>query len=196
MTSGKTRPKKTRYRLIAIPILAAAAALSAVAAPVRDVITAAQVAAAISGAGMQISARQVTLLTDVVSTDSAPILKVQSMQPWGNHQIKVRMSCARQEECLPFFVAVRDNDQNVLQRVSEDSRGPSPARSRPDPKSFVVRSGTPVTLLIDGERIHIKLSVICIENGAPGQTIRASSMDHKQTYSAEVVDGTLLRGRL
>lgn len=196
MTSGKTRPKKTRYRLIAIPILAAAAALSAAAAPVRDVITAAQVAAAISGAGMQISARQVTLLTDVVSTDSAPILKVQSMQPWGNHQIKVRMSCARQEECLPFFVAVRDNDQNVLQRVSEDSRGPSPARSRPDPKSFVVRSGTPVTLLIDGERIHIKLSVICIENGAPGQTIRASSMDHKQTYSAEVVDGTLLRGRL
>ena len=196
MTSGKTRPKKTRYRLIAIPILAAAAALSAVAAPVRDVITAAQVAAAISGAGMQISARQVTLLTDVVSTDSAPILKVQSMQPWGNHQIKVRMSCARQEECLPFFVAVRDNDQNVLQRVSEDSRGPSPARSRPDPKSFVVRSGTPVTLLIDGERIHIKLSVICLENGAPGQTIRASSMDHKQTYSAEVVDGTLLRGRL
>ena len=196
MTSGKTRPKKTRYRLIAIPILAAAAALSAAAAPVRDVITAAQVAAAISGAGMQISARQVTLLTDVVSTDSAPILKVQSMQPWGNHQIKVRMSCARQEECLPFFVAVRDNDQNVLQRVSEDSRGPSPARSRPDPKSFVVRSGTPVTLLIDGERIHIKLSVICLENGAPGQTIRASSMDHKQTYSAEVVDGTLLRGRL
>jgi hypothetical protein len=187
---------KTVHRLIAIPILVAAAALSAAAAPVRDAITAAQVADAISEAGTKVSARQVTLLTDVVSTGSAPILKVQSMQPWGNHQIKVRMSCARQEECLPFFVAVRDNDQNLLQRVSEDSRGPSPARSRPDSKSFVVRSGTPVTLLIDGERIHIKLSVICLENGAPGQTIRASSMDHKQTYSAEVVDGTLLRGRL
>ena len=191
MTSGKTR-----YRLIAISILAAAAALSAAAAPVRDAITAAQIAAAISEAGMKVSARQVTLLTEVVSTDSAPILKVQSMEPWGNHQIKVRLSCARREECLPFFVAVRDNDQNLLQRVSEDSRGPSTARSRPDPKSFVVRSGTPATLLIDGERIHIKLSVLCLENGAPGQTIRAASMDHKQTYSAVVVDGTLLRGRL
>jgi hypothetical protein len=187
---------KMKIRSLAIPILAAAAALSAAAAPVRDAITATQVADAISEAGTKVSARQVTLLTDVVSTDSAPILKVQSMEPWGNHQIKVRMSCARREECLPFFVAVRDNDQNLLQLVSEDSRGSSTTRSKPDPKSFVVRSGTPVTLLIDGERIHIKLSVICLENGAPGQTIRAASIDHKQTYVAEVVDGTLLRGRL
>jgi hypothetical protein len=187
---------KTRQRLIAIPILAAAAALSAAAAPVRDAITAAQIAAAISEAGMKVSARQVTLLTDVVSTGSAPILKVQSMEPWSNHQIKVRLSCARREECLPFFVAIRDNDQNLLQLVSEDARGSSTARSRPDPNSLVVRSGTPATLLIDGERIHINLSVICLENGVPGQTIRATSMDHKQTYSAVVVDGTLLRGRL
>jgi len=186
------------WDLITILILGAAVALPAVAAPGRDAITTAQVAAAISGAGMQTSAQQVTMLTNVVATTNVPALKVQSMERWGDRGMKVRMSCANPEECLPFFVAVRGNDANAAQSFSANSDRSSNAIARPkhDPKSFVVRSGTPVTLLIDGDRIHIKLSVVCLENGEPGQTIRVASKDHKQTYLAEVVDGSLLRGRL
>ena len=42
----------------------------------------------------------------------------------------------------------------------------------------------------------IQLPVICLENGAVGQTILAASLDHKQTYRAEVSDNSVLKGRL
>lgn len=186
------------WDLIATLILSTAVALPAVAASGRDAITTAQVAAAISGAGMQTSAQQVTLLTNVVAATRVPALKVQSIERWGDRGMKVRLGCANPEECLPFFVTVRGDGANAAQSVSSDSDRSSNAiaRTKHDPKSFVVRSGTPVTLLIDGDRVHIKLSVVCLENGAPGQTIRVASKDHKQTYQAEVVDGSLLRGRL
>lgn len=184
------------WDLITTLMLGAAVALPAAAAPGRDPITTAQVAAAISGAGMQTSAQQVTLLTNVVATTSVPELKVQSMERWGDHGMKVRLGCANPEECLPFFVAVRGNDTNTAVSADSDRSSNALARAKQDPKSFVVRSGTPVTLLIDSDRVHIKLSVVCLENGAPGQTIRVASKDHKQTYMAEVVDGSLVRGRL
>jgi hypothetical protein len=42
----------------------------------------------------------------------------------------------------------------------------------------------------------VGLSVICLQNGITGQTIRATSKDHTVVYTAEVVDGGLLKGRL
>ena len=179
-----------------ISILAGAAALPAVAASARNAITTSQIAAAINSAGMQISARQVMLLTDVVAAGDAPVLKVQSMERWGDHQLKVRLSCSSQAECIPFFVGVRDADLKTSQLASSDSDRSADARVKRDPKSFVVRSGTPATLLLDGQRIHIQLSVICLEGGAPGQTIRVASKDHRQTYTAEIVDGSVLKARL
>jgi flagella basal body P-ring formation protein FlgA len=63
-------------------------------------------------------------------------------------------------------------------------------------KPAAIRSGSAATLLLDGPRIHIQLSVICLESGEPGKTIRVTSKDHKQVYTAEIIDGTLLRGSL
>lgn len=187
--------RTTIGKWVTTSILAVAAALPATAASVRTAITASQIAAAINSAGMQISPRQVMLLTDVVAASDAPALKVQSMERWGDHQLRVRLGCSSQAECIPFFVGVRDADLNAKQLASSDSDR-STAREKRDPKSFVVRSGTPATLLLDGERIHIQLSVICLEGGAPGQTIRVASKDHKQTYTAEIVDGSILKARL
>ena len=59
-----------------------------------------------------------------------------------------------------------------------------------------VHLGTHATLLIDGQKLHIKLPVICLEKGVPGRMIRVTALDHKQTYLAEVVDSTLLKGSL
>jgi flagella basal body P-ring formation protein FlgA len=60
----------------------------------------------------------------------------------------------------------------------------------------VVRAGSPAVLLIEGDHIHIQIQVVCLENGAPGQTIRASSKDHRQTYTAKVGEDAVLRGKL
>lgn len=181
---------------MAISILAAATALPAAAASARTAITTSQIAAAINSAGMQISARQVMLLTNVVAASDTPALKVQSMERWGDHQLKVRLGCSSQAECIPFIVGVRDADLKAKQLASSYSDRSSDAHAKRDPKSFVVRSGTPATLLLEGERIHIQLSVVCLESGAPGQTIRVASKDHKQIYTAEIVDGSILKARL
>jgi flagella basal body P-ring formation protein FlgA len=59
-----------------------------------------------------------------------------------------------------------------------------------------VRAGSPATLLLEGAHVHISLSVVCLESGAVGQTIRASSPDHRQVYKAQVVRDGVLEGRL
>jgi hypothetical protein len=187
----------TRNSILPALLLSAVAAMPAAAAPGRVAITAQQVAFAMSSVGMQVSPDQVQLLSDVVASTASPMLKVQSMEQWGTHRMKVRMNCARPEQCLPFVVAVSwDAVQTRSSFVPETTplnQGPALKIGAAD---YVVRSGAPATLLLDGPRIHIRLSVICLENGAPGQVIRVSSPDRKQLYTAQVVDGSILRGSL
>ena len=71
-----------------------------------------------------------------------------------------------------------------------------PADRSPHALGSDVHAGSHATLLIDGQRLHIKLPVICLENGVAGHSIRVTALDHKQTYVAEVVDATLLKGTL
>jgi hypothetical protein len=188
----------TKLRLISALILGAAAAASAAPAPGHSAITPAQIAAAINAAGMQISVDQVMLLTDVVATAASPRLKVESIEPWGDGRMRVRVECAASEQCLPFYVAIRVG-QDISSRQGIAALGPSSSGASGagiDSKSFVVRAGAPATLLLDGAHVHIRIAVICLENGAPGQTIRVSSKDHRQTYTAKVIDEAVLRASL
>jgi hypothetical protein len=185
-------------RMIPALVLGAAAAAAAAPAPGHFAIMPTQIAAAISAAGMQIGSDQVMLLTDVVATTASPRLKVESIVPWGAGRMRARVDCAAREQCLPFYVAIR-----VVQDTS--SRHPMTVLDSPmtvasgagiDPKSFVVRAGSAATLLLDGAHVHIRIAVVCLENGAPGQTIRVSSKDRRQTYTAKVVDEAVLRASL
>jgi hypothetical protein len=188
----------TSYKSISVLILSAAMALPVAAASGRTAITTAQIAAAISASGAAVSPEQVTLLAEVVATTGNPALKVESIERWGDHRMKVRLACASNEECLPFLVAVHWNDETTAQPLlaSADRSAASASQAKAGANAVVLRAGTPAILLLDGDHLHIRLLVTCLENGAAGQTIRVSSKDHLQTYTAEVVDGTLLRGRL
>jgi hypothetical protein len=180
------------YKFISIVILSVTMALPAAAATGYDSITKEQVAAAMSGAGVKVSADQVTLLTDVVSTTSTPALKVESMERWGADRMRVRLDCAKHEDCLPFYVAVRwmQGDTALLAQAA------APAPARVDPSSYVVRAGSSAILMLEGDHVHIRIPVVCLENGTPGQTIRVASKDHRLTYTARVVDGIVLKGSL
>ena len=174
-----------RYRYISALIGLAAAALPAMAATARVAIDPAQVAGAISNAGIKISPEQVTLLADVVSNKADPTLVVESMERWGDNRMKVRMNCAN-AECLPFFVAVQWG-QNV----------PTPAAfAGAASKQIVLHAGSTATLILDNDHVHIKLPVICLESGAIGQTIRVASKDLKLTFSAQVGDPAALKGTI
>jgi len=185
-------------RLASIPvlILAAVSAWPAVAAPRRDAITTTQIAASMTGSGFHTSADQVTLFSDVVATVSNPALKIESMERWNSHQMKVRLACANQEECLPFFVAVYQDAP--AQSSSANAVGTKAAFAPPvtGPRVLAVHAGTPAILQLEGDHIHIQLSVICLEDGTIGQTVRLASKDRRQNYAAQVVDTARLKGRL
>jgi hypothetical protein len=188
---------------LALALILAVAPASAAAPPERVPITQARIAAAISDAGLPVAADQVSLLADVAAASAAPALVVESMQPWGDRRMRVRMSCASSDECLPFFVAIRltpaPGSQSAVAASTFESVDHSLAaneRAAPDPKNYVVRSGAAATLLLDGGHVHIRIAVVCLENGAAGQTIRVASKDHRQTYLARVVDQGVLRASL
>lgn len=173
-------------------IVLAAAALPALAAPGRYAITTERIAEAVSNRGVQISPQQVTLLAGVVASVPNPELKVQSIDRAGVQGVIARIACADSAQCLPFLVALRVNDSDVAATVTR----PAASVSMPRPATFAVRQGATTALFLDGAHVHISLSVICLENGAPGQTIRATSVDRKQVFTVQVASNGTLRGRL
>lgn len=163
-----------------------------------EIITAAQVATAIRRAGLNVSAEQVALLSDVVAKSGGAALKVESVGPWQGDRASVRLGCIVSGECLPFVVTVRRNSKDSTEGPFIAAK--EQASRRPDAEDsgskVVVRIGSPAVLLLDGGHVHIQLAVICLENGVMGQTIRVAGKAHQQTYLAEVCSDGLLRGRL
>jgi len=171
----------------------AAAALPALAAPGRYAITTERIAAAVTSSGMQITPDQVTLFTGVVATVADPELKVQSINRGREGQTIARIGCADPTQCLPFMVTLHVNQGANLEVASYR---PPPYSASFRTVQFSVRQGSTTALYLDGMHVHISLSVICLENGIPGQTIRATSLDRHQVFTAQVANDGTLRGRL
>jgi len=181
-------------RSILFLILSAATVLPVAAAPGPYPITAERIATAVTASGFQVSPDQVSMLTKAVASVADPELKVSSIAPGGSHRAIARVECAAAEQCLPFIVILHttgDNPANAIPSAVQTS-----AASKSQAPIFAVRAGKPATLLLDSDHVHISLSVICLENGAPGQTIRVSSRDRRQTYTVQVTEDGTLRGRL
>jgi hypothetical protein len=199
--------------LLGAPLLAPAQTLR----PQRAAIRLEDVVAALNLAKLPLENAEVKLMAQNTAAIEAPRLEVRAVEPWGDRDARVRLGCEAHEQCLPFYVAVHWVDA-TLARAALHAATVLPAHSAPatsakhepaavpGPAATVianaadaeihVHAGSHATLLIDGERLHIRLPVICLENGAPGRTIRVTALDHKQTYRAEVVDSTLLKGTL
>jgi hypothetical protein len=179
---------------IAMVAFCCAAALPAAAAAGRYAVTAELIAAAVSSNGVAISPDQVTMLTGVFASVANPQLRVISIGRAGNQRTIARLECAATDQCLPFFVALRtDDNTNAALAVSI---APAPVAVKTRTAQIAVRSGSTATLLLEGPHVQITLPVICMQNGSPGQTIRTTSPDRRQSYVAQVgADGTL-KGRL
>jgi hypothetical protein len=186
------------YRLMGIAFLFAGLSLPVRAASNRESITTAQIADAIRAAGVRVYAGQVSLLSDVIARTNSPALAVESVGPWEGNLARVRMTCVSSEECLPFFVTIRRSRTDVSDDVfdASDFRALRHSPAEPPKSKVILRSGSPAVLLLDGGHVHIRLAVICLENGAVGQTIRVTGRAHEHTYMAEVCSDGSLRGTL
>jgi len=171
----------------------AVTALPALAAPGRYAITTERIAAAVSGNGVQVTPEQVTLFTGVVASVANPELKVQSIDRSGDGQAIARIVCADTAQCLPFLVTLRVANAASIE-IASNRPAYYAATSRP--AQFVVRQGARTALYLDGAHVHISLSAISLENGVPGQLIRATSLDRRQVFTVQVAGDGTLRGRL
>jgi hypothetical protein len=182
-------------RIAAMVVLWVAATFPAASQSNRFSITRDQVANAIDGAGMRVSAGQVTLLSNMVSAAANPALKVESIEKWGNGKIRVRLECANPGECLPFIVAV------PLSGAAQERLALSPQL---EPVSFsakprepdTIRAGSTAVLFLEGPHLHIQMSVVCLENGSIGQSIRVATRDRRLTFMAQILSDSTLRGQL
>jgi hypothetical protein len=180
-------------KLISATMILATATLPIAAANTRAAISAAQVAAAISSAGIKIAASQVTLLADVAAATPDPTLMVESMERWGDHRTKVRMSCAN-SECVPFYVAVQWEQAEPAAAAFGGRAATTAVPAKPAAGAVVLRAGATATLLLESDHVHIQIPVVCLESGAIGQTIRVATRDRRQTFMAQVGDPTPLKG--
>jgi hypothetical protein len=190
----------TRFVYSLACVVVAASPLSAVAVaaavPAHYTISAEQISTAISDAGMAVSPEQIKLLTQVRATTDAPRLKVESIQRSGNNTAIVRMGCLDSTQCLPFFVKAELNQNGGSEAAPASSVQVLPSLLRAASKQPVMRAGAQAVLLLESERVHIRIPVVCIENGALGQKVRVRASGNRQLYVAEVVDATSLKGSL
>jgi|GEM_PF-7052541 Flagellar basal body P-ring biosynthesis protein len=157
-------------------------------------LTTAEIAAALNRAGVEVTPDRVALLADVVASTPEPALRVRSVEKNGGKQIVARLECENSQECLPFFVGVKPTPGEAVVLAAAN---PRPAITTfTATNSVVMRTGTSVTLQLDGAHVHITIPVICLENGAVGQTIRVTDKNRRLIYRAQVMDSGLVKGRL
>lgn len=168
----------------------------------RFVLTPRQVAQAISGKGVVIAEEQVSLLANMVATVPNPVLDVLSAVTLGGNRAArnagsrsiVKLACHQPGVCLPFYAIV--TEPAALSAASIDKHGgAAPIESallKPE-SAIAMRAGTHAILVMNGERSHIQVSVVSLENGAVGHKVHVASPDHKQVYVAEIVSAHLLK---
>jgi flagella basal body P-ring formation protein FlgA len=61
-------------------------------------------------------------------------------------------------------------------------------------ESSTLRAGAHATLILEDERLHIRVPVICVSGGAPGDKIRVTTINRHQTFEAVILNADELRG--
>jgi len=176
-------------------ILVVSMAMPASAASEHYSIRSESVVEAMAVIGMQVSASQITMLTNAVAAIADPRLRVQSMQRWRGNRVMVRLECAGENQCLPFYVSVRLEGPASIAALPASGFVIASQSVRPA-STIAVRAGSPATLFLDGDHVHIRIAVTCMESGSIGQSIRVSGPDRQRIYTAQIVGAGMLKGTL
>lgn len=159
-----------------------------------------QVAQLLSQRGVPVANSQVSLLANVVATMPQPALDVASVEAFGDRaqgRTLVKLVCREPRVCLPFYAVISSGEVGAGPASIQSVRSVSASLATLKPEAAIaVRAGARATLLMDDERMHIRMVVVAVENGIAGHTIRVASPDHKQFYEAKVIGANLLRRSL
>ena len=150
----------------------------------RTPISRERILGALHSSGISILPEQMEELSGMTAAEPNPPLKVLSIDMLDGESDKVLLRCEHPSTCLPFYVLVHwGRAENGSLRPGRTEK---PVRSDPRVENALVRSGRTVILLLEGEYIHMKLPVLCLQNGERGQQVRVISRDTKKRYVARV----------
>lgn len=184
----------------------------------RFPVTTQMILSAMQQRQLSIDGVQVRIAAPVTAAVPNPMLDIQTFSSVDRQNAQIRIGCRNHTECISFYVAVTWPAQSSAAQTpaqqdhqSADNTESAPAapgttttsfpvdqnqfRQLPTP-SPVLRAGTPVTLVMENGPIHIRLHVISLQNGTVGETVRVSTPDRKQTFTAEILAPNLLKGSL
>lgn len=187
----------------------------------RFPITSSQIMSAMQIRQLPTQDAKIRIAAPITASLENPQLDIQAIALISPREIRMRMGCRNRPVCPAFFAFV-SYPQDVNAETLPEKLEPSSPASRtinnsqheplPDaapivaPEAKAVRAattaepalriGSPVMLQIDSDRVHILIEVICLENGSTGDKIRVTTRDHKQSYVAQIVTPTLLKGSL
>jgi len=162
-------------------------------------ISADRVAAALAERGIPVQPGQVEFLVSVRSKRPEPVLEIEHLQRASRNSVLARLHCRDAGECLPFYVVLHLSEKQDVQAMLERSyphATPARALTAPARPHWAVRAGQRAVIVLQGENLRATTSVICLQNGEQGESIRVSSLDHRRTMVGEIVGPGLLRGTL
>lgn len=202
--AGFRRSEIFIYAALGLGPLGFTGLVSAQVVSARFVIEASQVTAAMREAKLPVEGAMVNLSAPVNSSVAGAQIEIESAAVIGPHEIRLRAACHDRSQCLPFFAGATFPDTVDLSKLhlarfsqaSADRPADHTSQASAQKSGSVLRAGASATLEFEADRIHVKLGVICLQAGSVGSRIRVSSLDHKQTYMAEVVTPSLLKGEL
>jgi hypothetical protein len=181
--------------------------------PARFLVTSAQIMTAMQNRQLPTEGVEVKIAAPITASIEEPLLDIQTIALLNAHTAQIKMACRNRTECLPFYVSATWSEAPVtplLPRTKQQAAAlvraetaqvqPAIKESSPKPDAFktgqpqTIHAGTAATLLMDQDRVHLRVRVICLEGGAAGDKVRVTTPDHKQAYLAEIVSPTLLKG--
>jgi len=152
----------------------------------RTPISRERILGALHSSGIQIVPGQMEQLSEMTAAEPNPPLRVISVDTMDGESDKVLLRCEHAGACLPFYVLVHWGQAG--ERAAARSGRPDGSSTQPGSRAenLLVRSGKIVTLMLDGNYIHMTLPVLCLQNGERGQRVRVISKDTKKRYVARV----------
>ena len=138
---------------------------------------------------------EVRLSAPMTASSVNPMLDIQTMTMVDAHSAQLRIACRVRSECLPFYVAARWPAATGL-TIPDALTHKTEALAKPGELSSdgMLKAGSIATLMIEDEKVHIRLQVICLNGGVTGDRIHVSTPDRKIAYEAEIVSPNLLKG--
>jgi hypothetical protein len=167
----------------------------------RYPVTTAMIVSAMQQRQMPVAGVHIRISAPITALSSNPMLDIQSISLTGTKSAQIRVACRTRNDCLPFYVAAEWTEANdpvsIPVTLSSPSTQPFAATLKAPSGGGgeqLIRSGTTATLVIEDEKVQIRLRVVYLQAGSPGDKVRVTTPDHKQAFVAQVVTPTLLKG--